>query len=551
MCVFTPNQPIMFGQPNLNEYPLCGCIAGRGYYQPISQNDITRFQLPNLCHKSLGTNLTPNGEFSVEGQFNAWSQGTGNGNSVVWTYDTGKARTLGDSKILNITLASFTTPYKKYKISISSDLCTDAIIHVVGYKSYSGDSSTDYTEITTFSTGADTYEFIAEETYLRIGFWVEGGCVEDFSDVDYFRIYEYVSDECLTLCLKDLDDNIVDSDIGTLEYFHDFVTAELDWSTLGIDDGCYKLCLCNDDIIYAENLFTDASNGTFDDVEGITGTGTQSTEQAYLGDYSYKIVIDGTASQNIITLTSSYKLKRNTTYEISAWVYIDAAFSPVADAYLSIAPDFTGDTIVTNGNIEPTADNQTWVRAYTRFTTGDNPTGTFDVFLSGTDWSLYNGDPLYIDNILLYEVGAYVPCSQPFKLQDNFDCTLLFTYSNPQPAFGFYFPAGFEFTLRIDGNINAAYRYPEQAEQFQTGEGLDYLSYASSKKIRTLKTGYLPEWVHDALRLAIVHKSLNINGTDYIKEPGDYSPGAFNKSCESSVEFEIREPQQNIKNTSC
>lgn len=121
-------------------------------------------------------------------------------------------------------------------------------------------------------------------------------------------------------------------------------------------------------------------------------------------------------------------------------------------------------------------------------------------------------------------------CSECFRLQD---CTpphrehLKLEWTNNDgdnsEAFGFNYAVPFTQSLYIVGGLrNANYSYDE--EIFQTSIQERFPIYVAATKVKELWVHELPEYLHDALRLALVHDIFKIDGERFVKLEGEYAP---------------------------
>lgn len=550
--------PVSFG-PDINSQE-CECL-GQEYKQPVETSDITRFQLPNNCPPTWGSELIANGSFT--GSLASWSQGNGNGAVNEWTNVSNKARGVPTSKILNqiVTISQF----NKYKLSLDLTLNAGCTLKVVLYRDPYLEGSTDYVEIHEFeSTGTQTIEFTASEDFVRIGFILEGDCAN--SDIDNVSL-KLASYSCLDLCIYDSDDVLIDAvPQSMLTYYGDFVLVQVDWAALGIGPGCYRICVCNDDdLVFADNLFTLGDNGTFEeDSTGITSdeTSSRSTTRAYRGIYSFKAEWDSAIPSDIL-ITSAFTLKRNTRYRLSARVYVNGGFNPgSSNAIISWRnPSDTGFSNATTNDsntldADLSADMQNWKEVYIDFTTNNSDNvGTFELRLSGSDWGVLfpiSGVDVYIDNLILYEVDSYETCSQLLEISDEHTCTILLEWYNDEPYGPFYYDGteDIKHSLRVRGKFRNP-TFTGEKETFKDTAGTRKIIYAEKEQQKQLILEEVPAYIHEAIAAALDHDHFLVDGVEYVNKEPEYSPNWRKSSHLAPVIIELVKKSQDLRNSYC
>lgn len=148
-------------------------------------------------------------------------------------------------------------------------------------------------------------------------------------------------------------------------------------------------------------------------------------------------------------------------------------------------------------------------------------------------------------------------CSECFNL-DNCGVAptkeyLSLSWTNFDDGFGMNYTAvPLTHTLWIKGGMrNADYPYPTE-DIFSTSGGDSSVIYADSVKTKELWVEEVAEYIHDALRIGIIHDDFRINGVPYTKEPGSYSPDWDTpNSLLAPVIVKLREKVQDTKNDNC
>lgn len=427
--------------------------------------------------------------------------GSGNGFTGTWSGATSPITTSGDSLILHYPFTI--SVYKRYRFVFDATLCPGATLVIVAYKSYSGTDSTDFDVLASYTdSGVQTLDFIATENYIRIGFYIEGGCGgEDTSSLDYFRGYTYEGEENLALTLKSADGSSFGMDAyADVNYYYDFITVSIDWRAAARPDGCYTLCITSGVDL---NLFVAGDYGGFE-AEGSEGNmyteaanPTRTDAKAYGGTYSLDIGMSSdmpeqVLARNIIPMV----LQPDTTYRASAWVYSNSGGD--VPSTISILPEVPEATIISNTDMHPQDDSGQWIEIECLFTTADVVDECYVKIICTPEET--TTDPLtmfdfYIDNISLVEIVEY--CSPRIHLAAEHDCTLLFTYRSDYEAFGITYPEGFALSLRLRAWLSRP-KYPFELEQQQYSDGSRSVLYAASRKVYQLNVSDIPEYMHDA-----------------------------------------------------
>lgn len=162
--------------------------------------------------------------------------------------------------------------------------------------------------------------------------------------------------------------------------------------------------------------------------------------------------------------------------------------------------------------------------------------GSFSLLFS------YSGSPLYTEmRITITGTGITV---ENFKLRQQQACSdtvctecyvvtncepphrehLLLEWTNNEDGLGFnYSGMSFNQSLYIVGGLRNA-DYPYDEELFQDSIQQRFPIYAQSTKTKELWIHDLPEYLHDAIRVALIHDEFYIDGVRQVKMEGAYSP---------------------------
>lgn len=147
-------------------------------------------------------------------------------------------------------------------------------------------------------------------------------------------------------------------------------------------------------------------------------------------------------------------------------------------------------------------------------------------------------------------------CSECFDLDNcgvsNSQEYLYLEWTNNDDGFGMNYT---EVPLVHSLWIKAALRnadYPYEEDYFTTSSGNHFPVYVDSVKTVEMWVHDVPEYIHDALRIGVVHDNFTVNGTQYSKSDGGYSPDWDTpNSLLAPVIVKIREKYQDTKNENC
>ncbi len=144
-------------------------------------------------------------------------------------------------------------------------------------------------------------------------------------------------------------------------------------------------------------------------------------------------------------------------------------------------------------------------------------------------------------------------CSECFSLEQ---CTepeyLNLQWANDDDGFGIcYTKLPMTQTLTLKGGLRQPdYTYDE--DYFTTSKGKNFPVYVDAVKQVEMWVERVPEYIHDALRLGIVHDSFTVNLVEYTKSDGGYSPDwETPQSFLAPVVVRLRERVQDTKNINC
>ena len=308
------------------------------------------------------------------------------------------------------------------------------------------------------------------------------------------------------------------------EFVDNTATVTLDWSTEGLSNGCFYICLLDPCInTNGQNYPADITNGTF------TGSSTGWTYGAHW-TYSANTMIGlySVSESQGLTQTNVFN-SFTTTYCVSVTISAGAGTMGV----------YFGNNLV--GTISGIGTQQV---------TGIC-VGSFSlvfVMISGT---------ATIDTVSACEVlpADYVcnSTSNTFVLADyTDDCTLLINACNNENGLGFNFSnSGFTPRIRLNAKLRQS-KYKNERTIFEDSLGTKKNVYFSGRKTKDLCIDLQPEYVHDFLRLLLGFDNVYINLEPYFVEDDEYSV-EYDDSQDNlgKVKIAVSKKTQNIKNINC
>lgn len=147
-------------------------------------------------------------------------------------------------------------------------------------------------------------------------------------------------------------------------------------------------------------------------------------------------------------------------------------------------------------------------------------------------------------------------CSECFNLDncgENPNKEYLFLeWTNEDDGFGMdYTSVPLRHSLWVKGGLRNA-GFPYEEDYFTTSGGNNFPVYVDSIKNIELWVEDVADYIHDALRLGVVHDHFYVNGVEYTKAQGNYEPDYDTpNSLLAPVIIKIREKFQNTKNDNC
>jgi hypothetical protein len=152
-------------------------------------------------------------------------------------------------------------------------------------------------------------------------------------------------------------------------------------------------------------------------------------------------------------------------------------------------------------------------------------------------------------SVLAFEADS-ANVSNCFTLKETHDCTLLIEAFNNDNAFGFNYTDGaFTQSLRVKAKMDVI-GYPQEKEEYLFSDNSRAILFARSEKEYDVKLGDAPEYIHDCLRLLLLHDNLEINSDQYISS-SDYDLRGRKTSRLKQAVFNVKDRVGLASNYSC
>lgn len=146
-------------------------------------------------------------------------------------------------------------------------------------------------------------------------------------------------------------------------------------------------------------------------------------------------------------------------------------------------------------------------------------------------------------------------CSECLNSVDDLECLdghLVIHYYNDENAFGLnYSTMQLAPTLIIEGGLFPSDTVNNDESLFNSSDGRKFLHYVNQRKTMQIITRVMPEYMHDALALALEHDHFFINGVEYVKAESDYVPNWKDESLLAQVIVEVEPKIQDKFNRYC
>jgi len=494
------NQPVIFNQAT----PECP-TNGRDWSQPIKSGDVTHFQF-EVSPCSYTPDQVTDGGFTSSSN---WNLGTN------WVISGGQAcHASGASSQLSQS-GVFTSSSANYRVNVTVSGMTKGSLVVKGGLITLG---------TILTNGSYTFYYSSVVTTSSLVFQADSdfdGCVDQTSVFILSKKHKVI--------IYDLDGNaqsVLENSDGYFNYTKQWLSVRVDWTALGIVNGCYYIGVadpcentCSQLLLVGQD-FIDSTLWSFGQNSNTTWTmsggtlGYSSTNTSGSGN------VDADAS---ICDTITY----NVTYTISNLV-------GAANVYVSLGGT-NGTTRTANGTYtEQITSAGTLFQFIT--TSSVNPT-SFDI----TDLTIEA-----IDEDIAPEFT-----SNEFNLQDHC-CTLVINQVCNENSLGFGFvDTNFNPTTRLEAKLFPSSSVGERIvnEDVNGTVSTKYGRVRMGKRLRIINT---PDWIWNFLFLTPYSDQFYVNNVEYQvreDEVADPRPNRFQYLFTGDIE--IGEKTQLIENREC
>jgi hypothetical protein len=142
-------------------------------------------------------------------------------------------------------------------------------------------------------------------------------------------------------------------------------------------------------------------------------------------------------------------------------------------------------------------------------------------------------------------------CSCCFEVTDNDDCLVELSWTNGRNFAGLeYSQLNYVQSVWVKGELNNA-NYPIENNVFRFGNGDTILTYGRRIKTMQLALKELPEYIHNAISLGLMHDEFFINGEQYRLAADGYEPIWRRTSKLAPVIVDVFKKQENSRNQLC
>jgi len=377
-----------------------------------------------------------------------------------------------------------------------------------------------------------TFTFYDECTGLNpdLNFVTDASFDANLSGIDLYQINQIYRIE-----IRDLADNLVHTinhtetsdslNIGNIVIYSD-------WADSLTEDycGCYRFWIYDNTNAQLENL---VENGTFTGVSpwqyynsnaGITITGGKLVFNT-TGDTSNDGVIQPTAN-----------IQTNTTYTV----------------VFTISNYVQGSVFIGVGGVPSAAYAGNGTNTVNITTTGSLSYPGVQILQSGANTTLN------VDNITVYVAEEDLPVdgkSECMKVCHPDDCYTLIKWSNDNNSFGFYYTSPktggaspYYHQMRVLGRLRNQKINDLEFNPFKNTIGQMGFPYYNGQKVEELAISPMPEYMHNALAIALSHRTVLIDGVPYTRT-GGYTPDWGDDSELAKVVVEVaKNNQQYLEN---
>jgi hypothetical protein len=156
-----------------------------------------------------------------------------------------------------------------------------------------------------------------------------------------------------------------------------------------------------------------------------------------------------------------------------------------------------------------------------------------------------------VKGIYLAESCAPKLCSRCFQVVNKSGCLLELSWTNGRNFADLeYKNLGYTQSVWVEGELANA-TYPIENNVFRYGNGDTLLTYA--RRVKTMQLGIkdIPEHLHNAISLGLMHDEFYINGEQYRLNGDSYEPIWRRTAKVAPVILEVFKKQENSRNQLC
>lgn len=504
-----PNQPVSFNINDIdNPY-----IDNVKYKQLVQQGDVTQIQFWTGWDFNT-ENLLTNPGFSQN--LDGWILPRTAGQNFRWDNGALNYIKVGTSAGASIITQQAMTVGVKYECTINIVRSLNMIIEVYFGTSRIAQLTAGIHRVSGLCVGSGQFKIIAIP---------KANPVRDdtpfVTSIDYVYLTQKAGNNH-KFVIEDVEDGTVATVIDAVaslsdpytegsecQFTPDYLTLSVDWQTLGIANGCYKIGVCDADLsTYFQNgcrnqelynSWTDSDGNVQVRNWVISTTGTGVMEIPFQGLLRFKA--DGGAGT--VTLRQD-GLKVGATYQYN----------------LDIQSITGGSVTVSFGTTAGTSHTTTGIKGETIACAGNNQ---LTVTYSG------NAQNTVIGYIRIQMIDADLTpdyYSNPFYLADTHNRTVLINANNRESVFGLQFGyPNFTPRIRIRGYIapdNNA--YTTERNTSESAKGLRDVYYFKRRKAQILVIESEPRFIHDFLSLLGGFDHVMVDNIEYFINEDDYPP---------------------------
>lgn len=145
--------------------------------------------------------------------------------------------------------------------------------------------------------------------------------------------------------------------------------------------------------------------------------------------------------------------------------------------------------------------------------------------------------------------------SECYNIKAEHECTKLLKWTNEYtngfqyPYYYFYNASALGFhRMRVESDLRNA-KYPAEESRYIDSGGNDIMYYTSNRKQKEFIVAPMPEYMHDALSIGLLHKDFYIDSDRYVMQDAAYTPewGSTVKLQLAQVRFMVAKYTQNLK----